>query len=122
MLIYRASGVINFAQGQIGAFGALLMAAAQLQLRRLRTGWASRSPSSAGAALGGITELLVVRRLFYQPRLLLFVATLGVSQVILLPDVPTAGASSSRCQLPDADRGHRWEVGPVNVRGDQLWC
>ena len=34
--------------------------------------------------IGGLTELLVVRRLFSQPRLLLFVATVGVAQVILL--------------------------------------
>ena len=38
----------------------------------------------SGALFGGLTELLVVRRLFKQPRLLLFVATIGVAQIMLL--------------------------------------
>ena len=38
----------------------------------------------SGALFGGLTELFVVRRLFKQPRLLLFIATIGVAQIVLL--------------------------------------
>src|SRR5215470_9936038 len=71
-----------------------------------------------GAAAGGLTELLVVRRLFNQPRLLLFIATVGVAQVILLLQL----------QLPQIDLQvpfpsaieERWHIGDLVVRGDQL--
>ena len=67
VLIYKASGVINFAQGQLGAFGALLMT-----IINFNYGvpiWVGMPLAIAcGAALGGVTELLVVRRLFHQPR------------------------------------------------------
>jgi len=82
VLVFRASGVINFAQGQFGALGASIMA-----VLFINNGWsfwqALPIALATGAALGGLTELLVVRRLFTQPRLLLFVATIGVTQVIL---------------------------------------
>ena len=83
VLVFRASGVINFAQGQFGALGASIMA-----VLFVNNGWSfwAALPIAlvTGAVLGGLTELLVVRRLFTQPRLLLFVATIGVAQVILL--------------------------------------
>src|SRR5688572_28594503 len=83
VLVFRASGVINFAQGQFGALGATIMAV--LFVNNGWSFWAALPIALAtGAALGGLTELLVVRRLFTQPRLLLFVATIGVAQVILL--------------------------------------
>src|SRR4029079_12797464 len=75
--------VINFAQGQFGALGASIMAV--LFVNNGWSFWAALPIALAtGAVLGGLTELLVVRRLFTQPRLLLFVATIGVTQVILL--------------------------------------
>ena len=56
---------------------------------------------------GALTELLVVRRLFNQPRLLLFVATLGVAQLILalqlqLPDRSTRARHVSRARSSTA--------------------
>lgn len=83
VLVFRASGVINFAQGQFGAFGASVMSV--LFVNNGLSFWVTFPLAIvSGAILGGLTELLVVRRLFSQPRLLLFVATIGVSQVILL--------------------------------------
>jgi ABC-type branched-subunit amino acid transport system ATPase component/ABC-type branched-subunit amino acid transport system permease subunit len=121
VLIYKASGVINFAQGQLGAFGALLMT-----IINFNYGvpiWVGMPLAIAcGAALGGVTELLVVRRLFHQPRLLLFVATLGVSQLITylafqLPEPKNQGALYYP-ELISFDKP--WSVGPIDIRGDQL--
>jgi ABC-type branched-subunit amino acid transport system ATPase component/ABC-type branched-subunit amino acid transport system permease subunit len=121
VLIYKASGVINFAQGQFGAFGALLMAILSLNYG-VPIGIGLPIAILCGAALGTVTELLVVRRLFHQPRLLLFVATLGVSQLI----------TYVAFQLPEPKNQQRldyleiirfdqpWSVGPVDIRGDQL--
>jgi ABC-type branched-subunit amino acid transport system permease subunit/ABC-type branched-subunit amino acid transport system ATPase component len=117
VLVYRASGVVNFAQGQMGAFGALLMAT--LNYNYGVPYWLGIPLAiAAGAALGGLTELLVVRRLFHQPRLLLFVATLGVAQVIQLLMFRLPEIKDS-IQYPSPIEG-LWEVGPVTVRGDQL--
>jgi ABC-type branched-subunit amino acid transport system permease subunit/ABC-type branched-subunit amino acid transport system ATPase component len=117
VLVYRATGIVNFAQGQIGAFGALLMASLAINYD---IPYALTFPLAiiAGGALGAAIELLVVRRLFDQPRLLLFVATLGVSQVILLlmfrlPEITQAVSFPAAID-------HRWTVAGVNVRGDQL--
>ena len=117
VLIFRASGVINFAQGQFGALGASVMSV--LFVNEGWSFWATLPIAIIiGAALGGLTELLVVRRLFHQPRLLLFVATIGVSQVILLLQL----------QLPSVDQNlafptpfdQIWSVGNLTIRGEQL--
>src|SRR5215510_4869723 len=74
VLVYRASGVINFAQGQFGALGATIMSV--LLVNNGLSFWVTLPIAIAtGALLGGLTELGVVRRLFKAPRLLLFVAT-----------------------------------------------
>lgn len=122
VLIYKASGVVNFAQGQFGAFGALLMTLLSHNYG-VPLGLGLPIAILCGAAFGGVTELLVVRRLFYQPRLLLFVATLGVSQLIIylgfqLPEPKNRGA---QLQYPELIRFDKpWSIGPVDIRGDQL--
>src|SRR6266568_2263898 len=80
VLVYRASRVINFAHGEIGAFGAALLAKIVLDWH-----WnffiALAAVLVVGGALGAAIELSVVRRLFNAPRLILLVATIGVSQL-----------------------------------------
>jgi ABC-type branched-subunit amino acid transport system ATPase component/ABC-type branched-subunit amino acid transport system permease subunit len=119
VLVYRASGVINFAQGQMGAFGATLMA--YLYLNEGLDFWITVPLAIlSGALFAGITELLVVRRMFRQPRLLLFVAMIGVAQVILfiqlqLPIVEQQVAYPT----PITDRWTLFD-GDLVIRGDQL--
>ena len=117
VLVFRASGVINFAQGQFGTIGASVMAV--LYVNEGTPFWVTVPLAILiGAVVGGLTELLVVRRLFNQPRLLLFIATVGVAQVILLLQL----------QLPQIDLpvtyptpiNDRWHIGDLVVRGDQL--
>src|SRR6185436_15267992 len=80
VLIFRASGVINFAQGQFGAFGASLMSVLYIN-EGIPFYLTIPLAILSGAVFAGLTELLVVRRLFKQPRLLLFIATIGVAQI-----------------------------------------
>ncbi|MFM8303722.1 MAG: ABC transporter permease subunit [Actinomycetota bacterium] len=118
VLIFRASGVINFAQGQFGA-----LAATTLSILAVNVGlplWLTIPAALlCGALLGMLTELLVVRRLFTKPRLLLFVATIGVSQVILLVQLrlPTV-----RYNLPfPTPISGRWDVNRnFSIRGEHL--
>jgi ABC-type branched-subunit amino acid transport system ATPase component/ABC-type branched-subunit amino acid transport system permease subunit len=117
VLIFRASGVINFAQGQMGALGATTLVI--LYVNEGLPFWILIPLALLlGAIVGGLTELFVVRRLFKQPRLLLFIATVGVTQVILLLQL----------QLPQPDHDvayptpldHRWQIGSLVIRGEQV--
>jgi ABC-type branched-subunit amino acid transport system ATPase component/ABC-type branched-subunit amino acid transport system permease subunit len=82
ILVYRATRIINFAHGEIGAFCALV--AAKLILD---DGW-SYLPAIAvalvlGVAIGVFWELVVIRPLFERPRLVLLISTIGISQVMV---------------------------------------
>lgn len=83
VLVYRASGVINFAYGESGALGAAILAKLVLD-----DGWSWYAALPVvlvvGAALGAVTELVVARRLADRPRVALLVATIGLSQLLLV--------------------------------------
>jgi ABC-type branched-subunit amino acid transport system ATPase component/ABC-type branched-subunit amino acid transport system permease subunit len=83
VLIYRTNRIINFAHGQIGAFGAALFGLAAVS-------WGIPYwlgfvlALAASAAVGAAAETGVVRRLRHAPRLMSVVATLGVGQFLVL--------------------------------------
>ncbi|HEU5085735.1 MAG TPA: ATP-binding cassette domain-containing protein [Acidimicrobiales bacterium] len=99
-LVYRTSRVLNFAHGEIGALPASLLAIAVVN-----GGWsywlAAPAALALSALLGGLTEVAVVRRLARAPRLILVVATIGVSQILLVVNVvlPRRG-EFARAQFP----------------------
>jgi ABC-type branched-subunit amino acid transport system ATPase component/ABC-type branched-subunit amino acid transport system permease subunit len=119
VLTYRATRVINFAVGNMG-----LPAAALLVVLVVNHGlgyWTALLVSLlAGAAFALGVELVVVRRLFRAPRVILLVATIGVAQlaqglVLLLPDVQRRRGSGYPVPVDAV-----WEVGDLRVSGPQL--
>jgi branched-chain amino acid transport system permease protein len=80
-LIYRSNRILNFAQGDLGLLPVVFMA-------MLTTVWgwpwlvAAPIALLSALALGAIVELAVIRRFAKAPRLLLMVATIGLSQVL----------------------------------------
>src|SRR3954454_11166735 len=68
VLVYRATRVINFAHGEMGAFGAALLAKLVLD-EHWNFFLAFVLVLAVGAAIGATVELTVVRRLFRAPRL-----------------------------------------------------
>src|SRR3954454_8671079 len=72
---------INFAQGEFGAFAVAVMFALSNRAG-LPYALALLCALAATAALGALVEFTVIRRLFTSPRLILLIATIGVSQVI----------------------------------------
>ena len=83
ILLYRASGIVNFAYGAIGSLAAVLVAKLCLDW-----GW-PYAPAflvgvAASALISGAIEMTVVRRLFDAARITLFVATIGVAQLVLV--------------------------------------
>lgn len=102
VLVYRATRVINFSYGEIGAFGAAILAKLVLD-----HGWnfflALALVLVVGGATGAVVELAVVRRLFRAPRLILLVATIGVAQLLFVLQL----------LLPGVDRAARYPT-PLN--------
>lgn len=81
VLVFKASRFVNFAHAQLGVMSVLFLAKAVLDW-----GWnwyvALLAALLLGAALGAAVELLVIRRLANQSRMVLLIATIGVAQVL----------------------------------------
>lgn len=81
ILIYRANQFISFAQGDLGGLAAILGVSLIVG-----PGWPFFAAFGAGLAaalgIGALVELLVVRRFSNAPRLILTVATIGVSLIL----------------------------------------
>ena len=82
VLVYRTHRVVNFAQGELGAFAASL---AFMLMISLRWPWAAAVPVSllAATAMGGLAEFGIIRRFFSSPRLIMTVATIGLAQILV---------------------------------------
>lgn len=119
VLIFRATGVINFAQGQIGAFGGYAMALLFVQYH-VPYAWSVPIALASGVLLGVASEL-ILRRLFTQPRLLLFVATLGLTQLIQLLQLrlPIPDGKEAAVTYPVLFSG-KWQIFGVTVTGPMI--
>ena len=82
VLIYRTSRVLNFAQGQLGVVAAVLLV--KLHYDYGIWYWAALVTALAVAAGAGAVSELVLRRLFDRPRVMVMIATVGLSQVLYL--------------------------------------
>jgi ABC-type branched-subunit amino acid transport system permease subunit len=82
VLIYRTNRILNFAQAQLGVVAAVFMAKLSFDFG---IGYAPAllAALALAAAAGAVCEL-VLRRLFDRPRVLVMVATIGLSQVLFL--------------------------------------
>src|SRR6266487_6342827 len=81
-LIYRANRVINFAQGDLGQVPATLGVLLIISLG-VNYFLAFATGLVAAILLGVLVETLIIRRFFKAPRLILTVATIGLSQVLI---------------------------------------
>jgi branched-chain amino acid transport system permease protein len=81
VLVYRSSRVVNFAQASLGSAAAAL--SVQLFVNK---GWNYYAAFIVGVAVAALTgalcDRLVVQRLFWAPRLVLTVATIGLAQIL----------------------------------------
>ncbi|MEE4181867.1 branched-chain amino acid ABC transporter permease [Pseudomonas viridiflava] len=80
VLIYKASGVFNFAQGAMVLFAALTFVSL-LELG-LPFGWAFLATLASMVVLALLIERVVLRPLVNRPPIILFMATLGLSYMI----------------------------------------
>ncbi len=118
VLIYRSNRIINFAHGEIGAFGAALFGLIAVKYSfpyyvALPIGLAT------GAATAALAEIAVVRRLRNAPRLMSVVATLGVGQFLVVFSLVVnsqAGAGSKYPEPPQIGFLFRpFEIGALRI-------
>ncbi len=96
VLIYRSTRVINFAVANLGLIGTglFVLLVAQYSVPF----WPAAILSlAAGTLWGALMELVVIRRLFTAPRVIVLVATIGISSLslavlLLFPEVDAPGA------------------------------
>ncbi|MBL7493816.1 ATP-binding cassette domain-containing protein [Frankia sp. AgB1.9] len=80
VLVHRSTRVINFAVANMGLIGSVLFAL--LVVRWHVPYWIGLVIALAiGAVFGAIVDLVVIRRLFSAPRVIVLVATVGVAQL-----------------------------------------
>jgi len=106
VLIYKASGVFNFAQGAMVFFAALTTVGF---ISKGAPFWlAAALALAAMVALAFLTERLVLRPLVNQPQITLFMATIGLSFLIEGIAQLTWGAQVHALDLGIADEPIEW--------------
>jgi len=107
VLVYRSSRVINFAVGDLG-----VPAAALLGVMAGKHHWpywpALITALVVGTLSGTIVELVVIRRLFRAPRVIVLVATIGVAEL----------AQAVTRSIPDYRTGTLQTVYPTPIKGE----
>ena len=114
VLVFRSNRLINFAHGEIGALGAAVLGVAVVRWKVPY--WVAMPGALAVSAfVGGLTEVAVVRRLRNVPNLMSIVATLGVSQFLLVFSfVVNAQAGAGRL-YPQPSGFPEFDVGALRV-------
>lgn len=81
IIVYRTNRIVNFAVGGMGAVPAVF-ALTLMTTHGLSYWLAAPLALVCGAVLGGLVDVLVIRRFADAPRLILTVVTIGVSQLL----------------------------------------
>lgn len=99
VLVHRTNKVVNFAHGEIGAFGAAIMGLLVVQLG-VPYYVALPLALGAGAGVGAAAEVTIIRRLRNAPVLMSLVATLGLAQFLVLLSVTVNSAVTAGRTFP----------------------
>jgi branched-chain amino acid transport system permease protein len=122
ILIYRTDNIINFAYGSMGGVGGSLAVTLYLSAH-----WpyflAALVGLLAGLAVGGVIEVLVIRRFANASRLVLTVATIGLAQVLggielLIPKAFKSTGLVGGFATPFSRHG--FNLGAVRFTGDHI--
>ena len=114
VLVYRANRVVNFAHGEIGAFGAAVCGV--LVVRSGFPFWVAFAIGiTVSAGIGAFTEVTVIRRLRTAPKLMSLVATLGVAQFLLAFSAVVNSQARSGSTFPQPSGMPEFKIGVLLV-------
>jgi branched-chain amino acid transport system permease protein len=120
VLVWRGTGIVNFAQAELGAVAAVLSIEFVVQWH-VNYFVAVGLGLAIAAAMGWLIDLAIIRRFRNAPRLILTVATIGVAQLlaglaILIP-LAFSGIGAGRFTTPFS---FHFTVDPVAFDGNHL--
>jgi ABC-type branched-subunit amino acid transport system ATPase component/ABC-type branched-subunit amino acid transport system permease subunit len=100
VLVYRTNRIINFAHGEMGAFGAAFFS---LAANRWGVPYYVNLPIAlaVGGGVAALAEVVVIRRLRNAPKLMSIVATLGVAQFLVVFALTINGQSNAAQLFPE---------------------
>jgi branched-chain amino acid transport system permease protein len=113
VLIYKASGVFNFAQGALVFFAALTFVG--LQEAGLNFWVAMLATLAAMVAVGLATERVVLRPLVNQPQITLFMATIGLTFFLEGLTQMIWGSTPRALELGIEDVPIQWLIDDYNI-------
>ena len=118
VLVYRSTRVINFAVANLGFIGAGIFALLVAQYG-VPFWIAALVGLALGFIYGAVVELIVIRRLFTAPRVIVLVATIGIAQLSLaiLASLPEIDAPGARFPVPI---GAVREIADIRITGPSL--
>ncbi len=117
VVVYRATGVVNFAQGGLVVFGAY--ATYQLIAWQLPFALAVMLAAAVTAALGLVIERLVLRRLVGQPVFAAILITLGL--LFVLEQLCTTIWGYDLRILGDPWGVRTWQLADVTIKVTDVW-
>ena len=99
VLVFRSSRFVNFAHGEIGAFGAAMLS---VSVRKAGIPYWLAVPlaMALAACLGAVSEAFIVRRLRNAPTLMSMVATIGYGRVLVVLAIVISPDAMSGAQFP----------------------
>ncbi len=120
-LVYRANRILNFAQSDLG-FAPAVLAANLILYSGLNYLLGAAIGLAAAVVLGAVVELAIIRRFFRASRLILTVATIGLSQMLwviamLLPRLWDQRPNTLKIEIPLT---WSFEVSPLLFSADHL--
>lgn len=119
VLVYRSTRVINFAVGNIGLIGATLLPLVVLQYGVPY--WIGLAACLAcGTLFAAVMELIVIRRLFDAPRVIVLVATVGIAQLAAGVAAAYPNLHESGARYPSPTSAVFDDVAGLRITGTQL--
>lgn len=120
-LVHQADRIVNFAQGDLGGLPAAL-AVLLILVAGVPYGVAVLTGLLAGALLGGLVHVTVIRRFGAAPRLILTVATIFLAQVLAAGEValPRAFGVQSVPQAFPSPFDFSFAIGGVRFSGNEV--
>jgi branched-chain amino acid transport system permease protein len=119
VLVYKASGVFNFAQAEFGTV-AVYCAYMALEYAELPYPIAIALGLAAGVVMGLLTERLIVRPLFDAPRVTLLVATAGVALLAIGIELWRFNDPAIRVLAPISTQADRITVLGIQISDQRL--
>src|SRR5882757_4909279 len=116
VLIYRGSGVVNFAHGAIALVGAVVYT--ELHKSGVTPAVAVFAATTAGALLGSLIQLGIMRRLRDASPLAKLIATLGI--LIVIQSLASLHYKSSVVAVTQYLPVHPWHIFGLLVQSDRL--